>query len=79
MGLTTRPAQPGDLLGAAEARVDVACSDLRDAGCVNVWLWVFEANKRARRFYTKYGFVETGDRTDSSLDNLPEVRLAARL
>jgi GNAT superfamily N-acetyltransferase len=65
--------------GAGRALADAACTDLRNAGCVNVWLWVLEANTRARRFYTTYGFVETGDRTHSSLNNLPELRLAARL
>ncbi|TDW66413.1 GNAT family N-acetyltransferase [Kribbella pratensis] len=66
-------------VGAGRALANAACSDLREAGCVNVWLWVLEANARARRFYTTYGFVETGDRTHSSLNDLPEIRLAARL
>jgi GNAT superfamily N-acetyltransferase len=65
--------------GAGRALADAACTDLRDAGCVNVCLWVLEANTRARRFYAAYGFVETGDRTHSSLNDLPELRLAARL
>jgi GNAT superfamily N-acetyltransferase len=65
--------------GAGRALADAACADLRDAGCESVWLWVLEANCRARRFYTTYGFAETGDRTHSSLNNLPELRLAARL
>lgn len=65
--------------GAGRALTDAACADLRDAGCVRVWLWVLEANIRARRFYAAYGFVETGDRTRSSLNELPEIRLAAGL
>lgn len=82
MGLTTRAAKPNNLLEAAEAGralADAGCADLRDAGCVDVWLWVLEANVRARRFYAAYGFADTGDRTYSSLNNLPEIRLAARL
>ncbi|TDW15547.1 GNAT family N-acetyltransferase [Kribbella kalugense] len=65
--------------GAGRALTDAACADLRENGCVNVWLWVLEANTRARRFYTTYGFTDTGDRTHSSLNNLLEIRLAARL
>ncbi|MER7249835.1 GNAT family N-acetyltransferase [Kribbella sp. NPDC000426] len=65
--------------GAGRALADAACADLRGAGCETVWLWVLEANMRARRFYATYGFQETGDRTYSSLNNLPELRLAARL
>jgi ribosomal protein S18 acetylase RimI-like enzyme len=55
--------------------MDAAIADLRDAGCSAVWLWVLEANSRARRFYQRYGFAETTARTTSSLGNLPEVRL----
>jgi GNAT superfamily N-acetyltransferase len=65
--------------GAGRALADAACADLRDAGCVKVWLWVLEANARARRFYATYGFIETGDRTHSSLNDLPEIRLTANL
>lgn len=42
--------------------------------CNEIWLWVLEANTRARAFYTRYGFAETADRTHSSLNNLPELR-----
>jgi ribosomal protein S18 acetylase RimI-like enzyme len=65
--------------GAGRALTDAACTDLRDAGCSTVRLWVLEANIRARRFYTRYGFTETPDRTHSSLGNLPEIRLTAPL
>ena len=65
--------------GAGRALADAACADLRDAGCAKVWLWVLEANTRARRFYATYGFTETGDRTHSSMNNLPEIRLVASL
>jgi ribosomal protein S18 acetylase RimI-like enzyme len=65
--------------GAGRALTDAALADLRDAGCVTVWLWVLEDNVRARRFYTRYGFAETPDRTYSSLGNLPEIRLTAAL
>jgi ribosomal protein S18 acetylase RimI-like enzyme len=65
--------------GAGRALTDAACDDLRAAGCRTVQLWVLEANTRARRFYARYGFTETPDRTHSSLNNLPELRLTARL
>jgi len=65
--------------GAGRALTDAALADLRNAGCTAAWLWVLEANTRARRFYTRYGFTETPDRTHSSLGNLPELRLSAML
>jgi ribosomal protein S18 acetylase RimI-like enzyme len=65
--------------GAGRALTDAACTDLRGAGCTAVQLWVLEANTRARRFYTRYGFTETPDRTYSSLGDLPELRLAKGL
>ena len=61
--------------GGARVLTDAAVADLRAAGCDQVWLWVLEANTRARAFYRRYGFTETSDRTHSSLDNLPELRL----
>ncbi|MFG1817151.1 GNAT family N-acetyltransferase [Kribbella sp. NPDC049174] len=65
--------------GAGRALADAAVADLGDAGCTAVWLWVLEANSRARRFYARYGFTETAGRTHSSLNNLPEIRLSVRL
>lgn len=35
-------------------------SRLRETGCREVILWVFEANTRARRFYESLGFVADG-------------------
>lgn len=61
--------------GAASVLTDAAVADLRATGCDQVWLWVLEANTRARAFYRRYGFAETPDRTHSSLNNLPELRL----
>ena len=61
--------------GAARVLTEAAVADLRAAGCDQVWLWVLEANARARAFYRRYGFTETPDRTHSSLNSLPELRL----
>ena len=57
--------------GAGRALTDAALTDLRNADCGAVWLWVLEANTRARRFYLGYAFTETSDRTRSSLGDLP--------
>jgi GNAT superfamily N-acetyltransferase len=38
-------------------------------------LWVFEANARARAFYTKHGFEPDGSRKDDPLFGLPEIRM----
>ncbi len=65
--------------GAGRALTDAALADLRHAGCTAAWLWVLEANTRARRFYANYGFTETADRTHSSLGNLSELRLSVAL
>lgn len=61
---------------AACLLTDAAIADLRGKGCREVWLWVLEANARARAFYRRYGFTETSARTTSSLNDLPELRLA---
>ena len=39
-------------------------------------LWVFGANHRARRFYTKHGFVPTGASQDDPDTGVHEVELA---
>ena len=65
--------------GAAKLLTDAAIGDLRDRGCREVWLWVLEANARARAFYRRYGFTETTARTTSSLNDLPELRLALQI
>jgi GNAT superfamily N-acetyltransferase len=37
-------------------------------------LWTFEANVRARRFYERHGFVETGSTTGDNEEGAPDVR-----
>jgi GNAT superfamily N-acetyltransferase len=65
--------------GLGRALTAAAVDDLRAHGCDRVNLWVLEANSRARAFYKQYGFVETADRTYSSLGDLPELRLVMDL
>jgi ribosomal protein S18 acetylase RimI-like enzyme len=65
--------------GVGRALAEAALADLRDGGAVRVWLWVLEANVRARAFYERNGFVATADRTTSSLGDLPEIRYSRPL
>ena len=65
--------------GVGRALTDAALADLRESSADRVWLWVLEANVRARRFYEWYGFTGTGDRTVSSLGDLPEIRYGIEL
>ncbi|TDU91464.1 ribosomal protein S18 acetylase RimI-like enzyme [Kribbella voronezhensis] len=65
--------------GAGRLLTDAAITDLRGEGCTEVWLWVLEANARARAFYRRYGFAETAARASSSLGKLPELRLTLDL
>ena len=54
--------------GLGAAMLDFALRG-RSAG-----LWVFEENRRARRFYEKHGFAFTGERRISEFDGAVEVR-----
>ncbi len=40
-----------------------------------VYLWVLKDNKRAIRFYEKYGFVPTGEQSVSAIINATEIKL----
>ena len=41
-------------------------------------LWVVEGNARARRFYTRLGFVVEGARTEHDATGTPEIRMVRR-
>ena len=60
-----RPGQGIDslLLRDAQARSD------------RLWLWTFEANEGARRFYARHGFCEDGRTEGENEESLPDVRL----
>ena len=60
-----RPGQGIDslLLRDAQARSD------------RLWLWTFEANEGARRFYARHGFGEDGRTEGENEESLPDVRL----
>ncbi len=46
--------------GAGRALTRAAMERLREAGCENAALWVFEANHSARAFYAALGFAPDG-------------------
>lgn len=58
--------------GVADELVERVLGD-RDA-C----LWVFEANARARAFYTRHGFVPDGARSTYGRTGTPELRMVRR-
>lgn len=63
--------------GVGKAMMDKAMDDIFNNGLKTVYLWVFEQNKRARRFYEKYGFVPDGTSRISIYDKAVEVRYIA--
>jgi GNAT superfamily N-acetyltransferase len=46
--------------GVGDRLVRVAIETAREAGCIEVSLWVAEGNGHAERLYTRHGFVRTG-------------------
>lgn len=60
--------------GVGKAIMDNAMEDIFNNGFEKVYLWVFEQNKRARRFYEKYGFVSDGTSRISVYDKAVEIR-----
>lgn len=47
--------------GYGKSLMNAALSDLKIQGFSNIYLWVLETNKRARRFYEKLGFYCNND------------------
>lgn len=47
-------------MGRGGMRSLLAELELRHENCVELWLEVHDANLRARNFYEKFGFIETG-------------------
>jgi GNAT superfamily N-acetyltransferase len=65
--------------GIGRALVDAAAAEMRDDGCDEALLWVYEANDGARAFYAALGFHPDGARKTDPFAGLPEIRLRARL
>jgi predicted GNAT superfamily acetyltransferase len=59
--------------------MDAAGAELRDAGCDQAVLWMFEANEAARAFYAAVGFAPDGGHRVHDAPAVAEVRLRARL
>jgi GNAT superfamily N-acetyltransferase len=64
--------------GAAEQLVSAALAAMAERGARDAFLWVAEANARARRFYEREGWTPSGETRDSTLGPA-EVRYARRL
>lgn len=64
-------------LYAAQRGQGIGSLLLRDAQAQadRLWLWTFEANRDARRFYARHGFREDGRTEGENEESLPDVRL----
>jgi len=62
--------------GYGKILMGTALSELKRQGFETVFLWVLEENRRARDFYERYGFLQTGGFSDAPIGgkNLREVR-----
>jgi predicted acetyltransferase len=60
--------------GVGHAMMEFALGELRRQGFHQVFLWVFEANDRARKFYERHGFIADGTVKDSGFENAQEMR-----
>ncbi|MBF9034005.1 GNAT family N-acetyltransferase [Rhodobacterales bacterium HKCCE2091] len=49
--------------------------DAAKAECPQLSLWTFAANDRARAFYAREGFAETGGTAGDNDEGLPDIRL----
>lgn len=65
--------------GYGRSLVDHVLEEFRRRGFAEVTLWVLEENRRARRFYEKYGFGQDGGSRRYPRTNVPEVRYRIRL
>jgi ribosomal protein S18 acetylase RimI-like enzyme len=76
-GLYVDPAAAGR--GTGQALLRHAELRLRARGCAHVSLYVFEANERARRLYTKAGYQPDGTSRVEAAYQANEVRLVKAL
>ena len=60
VGMWVAPERRGSAV--ATELVEAVCRAARVAGAAGVVLWVADDNARAKRFYRRVGFVETGER-----------------
>ena len=64
--------------GLGHALLTGALDEMKAAGTREVFLWAFQENKRARRFYEKHGFRWDGNQRVSEFDGAVEVRYVLR-
>lgn len=60
--------------GVGKEIIDKAIDEIKAKGYKNIYLWVFEENIRAIKFYEKEGFVLDGENHVSDFDEAVEVR-----
>jgi len=60
--------------GVGKLLMETVLAELKRMGYQNVFLWTFEKNARARRFYEKYGFVFDSTYKDSGLKDREKTR-----
>ncbi|HNL66233.1 MAG TPA: GNAT family N-acetyltransferase, partial [Ferruginibacter sp.] len=59
--------------GVAQALMDFILRYASDNGYEVVWLGVWEHNKKAQRFYEKYGFENSGHPHDFPIGSTPQT------
>ena len=59
--------------GVAQALMDFILRYASDTGYEVVWLGVWEHNKKAQRFYEKYGFENSGHPHDFPIGSTPQT------
>lgn len=53
--------------GCGRMLLTFAVSELKKQGYANIFLWVLEENGRARRFYERFGFVQSDRRMETAI------------
>lgn len=65
--------------GVGKAMLGQALRAIADSGKSTIYLWAFEQNIRAGKFYEKHGFVRDGSSQVSRFDGAVEVRYVKRV
>ena len=53
--------------GYGKFLIEMAVGELKKLGFKKILLWVLEENHRARKFYEKCGFVQTGESRNDNI------------
>jgi len=65
--------------GYGKNLLDFQIGELKSSGCKKIFLWVFEENYRARRFYEKHGFEFTGETREVTKYGKPLIQFEYEL